>query len=99
MKRRTLLVCNGTHCRKKSATSDRLRSLIARLDVEVTRVGCQKVCDGPVVGALIDGEWQWFERMNSKKALRALADFVNDERLGTPLAKRINRARAGKRRS
>ncbi len=72
---------------------------MARLPVEVTRVGCQKVCKGPVVGLAVDGEWQWFERMSSRKAVEALAQLVEGGTVAKPLRRRRNEKRAGKRRS
>lgn len=98
MPRRTLLLCSGSHCRKALREDDRLERVVSRLPVEVIRVGCQKVCRGPVIGISVGGEWQWFERMSSKKALRALADLVERDALAKPLAKRRDAKRAGKRR-
>ncbi len=72
---------------------------MARLPVDVSRVGCQKVCRGPVIGVAVDGEWQWFERMDSRKALDALVDLVAHDALGKPLRKRRDKKRSGKRRS
>jgi len=94
--RRKLLLCKGSHCRKVHARDPRVKEYLARLPVAVETVGCQKVCRPPVVGVEIDGAWQWFERMDSKKALRALRDLALDDRLEKPLRKRRNEKRAGK---
>lgn len=98
MSRRTLFLCTGSHCRKALAKHDRVERALARLPVEVKRVGCQKVCRGPVVGLALGGEWQWFGRMDSRKALQALAELIEEHRLGKPLRKRRDPKRAGKRR-
>ncbi len=62
-------------------------------------MGCQKVCKGPVVGLDVDGELQWFRKMDSGKAVDALQDFVDEGRLAKPLKRRRDPKRAGKRRS
>ena len=72
MGRRTLLVCRGSHCRKKLARNGRVIRTLERLDVELETVGCQNVCRGPVIGARVAGDWEWFERVRSRKALGAL---------------------------
>jgi len=72
---------------------------LEELGADVTRVGCQKVCKGPVVGVRLDGTWQWLRRMDSTKALHALDELVRDGRLRKPLVKRLDEKRAGKRRS
>ena len=99
MAERTLLVCAGSHCRKALRKGDRLQESVSRLPVKVTRVGCQKVCRGPVVGLVVDGRYQWFERMDSRKAIAALEDLLQGDTLGKPLEKRRSRKRAGKRRA
>ncbi len=98
MPRPELLLCTGSHCRKRLAREPRVERTLDALPVEVVRVGCQKVCRGPVVGVSLDGEWQWFERMDSKKALRALGELVAHGELAKPLRRRRNARRAGKRR-
>ena len=99
MARRRILICNGSHCRKTLRNDDRLRASVAQLPVEIERVGCQKVCRGPVVGLDLDGRLQWFERMSSRKSLRALAELVEHDTVGRPLRKRRNKKRSGKLRS
>lgn len=96
MVKRKLLVCRGSHCRKRLAKHPSVSKAIDELPVEVGRVGCQKVCRGPVVGFEVEGEWQWFERIDSKKALRALSELVVDETLSKPLRKRRQPKRAGR---
>lgn len=98
MAKRTLLLCNGSHCRKALRKDDRLARCLARLPVETIPVRCQKICRSPVVGVEIDGAWQWFERMDSRKAQKALAELLLDDRLPRPLRKRRNAKRAGQRR-
>jgi hypothetical protein len=99
MARKKLLVCGGSHCRKMRARDDRFDRWISRLSVESEAVGCQKVCRGPVVGIDLDGRLEWFERMDSPKALRALEQLIVDDTLGKPLRKRRSRKRAGRLRS
>ena len=99
MERTRLLVCGGSHCRKMRARGGRFDRWVSRLSVDVEGVGCQKVCRGPVVGIDVDGTWQWFERMDSPKALRALEDLIEDDTIGKALRKRRSRKRAGKLRS
>jgi (2Fe-2S) ferredoxin len=94
--RRKLLVCVGSHCRKVHARDHGVRDYLERLPVEIESVGCQKVCRSPVLGVEVDGAWQWFEGMDSKKALRALRELVLDDRLAKPLRKRRNEKRAGR---
>ncbi len=98
MAERTLFVCTGSHCRKALQKGDRLQEAVSKLPVKVTRVGCQKVCRGPVVGVAVGGRHQWFERMDSRKAIAALEALLEDDTLGKPLEKRRSRKRAGKRR-
>lgn len=99
MGERTLLVCTGSSCRKALRKNDRFHEALASLPVAIEPVGCQKVCRGPVVGTVLEGKWQWFERMGSKRALHALAELVETDAVGKPLRKRRNKKRAGKRRS
>ena len=99
MAKATVLLCAGKSCRRANAESDRAERFVARLPVDVARVRCQKVCRGPVLGVCVEGEWQWFERMNSRKALEALATLVEDGTLAKPLAKRRHRKRAGRLRT
>jgi hypothetical protein len=105
MATRTLLLCSGGHCRKALRKRGDVHEALENLPVEITRVGCQKICRGPVVGVQIHDEWQWFERMSSKKALQALATFVADSEhgegteMGKPLRKRRNHKRTGRLRT
>ncbi len=96
MAKRTLLLCRGSHCRKRLAKAPRVEATLAELPVEVETVGCQKVCRGPVVGWPVAGELQWFERMSSKKALCALEELVRDDALARPVRKRRCAKRAGR---
>jgi (2Fe-2S) ferredoxin len=99
VERRKVLLCSGSHCRKALRRNDRLERALSQLPVSVERVGCQKVCKGPVVGLAVDGEWQWFRRVDSRKAVRALAELVEEGTIPKALRKRRDPNRAGKRRS
>ena len=99
MTRPRILVCNGSRCRRALARDPGLLEQLERLDVRVTRVGCQKVCEGPVVGIAIDDDWEWFGRVASPKALRALAALIEEGTLAKPLRKRQAHERSGKRRA
>jgi hypothetical protein len=96
--RPTVFVCTGKDC--ASRLTDRLCELFEPAG-EVQRVGCQKICHGPVVGIPIDGELTWFERVQSRKAEGALlTELVSPpEQLPGPLAKRLVARRTGKLRT
>lgn len=97
--RRTVLVCSGTDCRKALERNGRLEEALSALPVSIERVRCQKVCKGPVVGVSVDGSWEWFRRMSSRKALRALEELVEEGTVTKALWRRRDRKRAGKRRA
>ena len=61
-------------------------------------VPCQSVCEGPVAGAVVAGRLQWFGRMGTTKAQRALVRVTAAARaeLPGPLVKRRVAKRAGK---
>ena len=98
-RRRTVYVCTGSHCRKQRAKDGRLDEIVGQLPVDVTRVRCQKVCRGPVLGIEVANEIEWFERVRGKKALRALVHLLEEGKLREPLEKRRRSDRTGKRRS
>ena len=87
-----LYLCKS--CGKKRR--DDVRSTLTKTG-KVDTVGCQKVCEGPVVGAVIGGKIEWFERMDSRKALLALPDAIESGKLSKTLRKRRSKKRSGKR--
>lgn len=89
-----VFVCHGSSCRRHKACAE-LRDCLGPV-ADVADVRCQRVCDGPVVGARIGGELEWFKRMDSDKAQRHLVDLVaGSGRLRRSLEKRRVPKRAG----
>jgi hypothetical protein len=74
MPRPTVFVCRGSSCRHHKAHAEVHERLRAVADVADVR--CQHICDGPVVGAAINGSLEWFERMGSEKAQRRFIDLL-----------------------
>lgn len=70
--------------------------LKAMSGVSMVEVGCQKICDGPVVGLSVDGRLQWFACVDSDKSRQALVTLIADGKLEKPLKKRRVSKRAGK---
>jgi (2Fe-2S) ferredoxin len=92
---RPVLVCTGKDCTKAGS---RLLCALLGDEANVTRVGCQKVCEGPVVGIELDGELRWFERLDSDKARDALLEIVRGEVDGAEELRRSLRKRHVSRR-
>jgi hypothetical protein len=95
MVRPTIFVCRGTSCRHHKAY-EALHAAIVEV-ADVAEVRCQRVCDGPLAGAAIDGSLEWFSRMDSAKARRQLVDLVaGSGHLRPGLKKRRVKKRAGR---
>ncbi|MGH9036304.1 MAG: hypothetical protein ACRD0O_11120 [Acidimicrobiia bacterium] len=65
----------------------------------IVKVGCQKVCHGPVAGLAVDRRMEWFGRLDSQKALNALVKLVNGtggRKLPPSLAQRRSSKRSGR---
>jgi hypothetical protein len=45
-------------------------------EIAIRPVGCQKVCQQPVVGLVADGSIAWLGKMDDKKRQKALVDYV-----------------------
>lgn len=87
-------VCAGSDCRKARKANRKLAELLdGRARVEV--VGCQKVCDGPVIGLEVDGQLQWFDDVRGD-AREALEAWLTRGKLKKPLRSRRIKKRAGK---
>jgi len=56
MPRPTVFVCRGTSCRHHQGYGELRAALDAVADIADVR--CQRVCDGPLAGAAIDGSLQ-----------------------------------------
>jgi hypothetical protein len=59
------VVCGGKKCVRACEHDALVRSLCKVGSVQVVR--CQKICHGSVVGALLDGRLEWFERIDSAR--------------------------------
>ena len=95
MVRPTVFVCRGTTCRHHKAY-DELRAAIDAV-ADVADVRCQRVCDGPVAGAAIEGSLEWFKCVDSEKARRQMVDLVaGSGRLRHSLKKRRVKKRSGR---
>lgn len=92
----TVYVCSSSSCRKQKTARKALLSTISNHRAQPKTVGCQKVCNGPVVGCEVEGRLEWFERLDSRKALRALDKLFSRGEVSKPLRKRRAKKRAGK---
>ncbi len=91
----TVHVCGGSDCQKQKKAGRKLAALLdGHAGVEV--VGCQKVCDGPVVGLEVRGRLEWFGEIRGGEVRRALSRWLQDGRIRKPHRKRRVKKRSGK---
>lgn len=90
----TAYLCFGKDCRKRSDDTEKLQSLLEGAGLTCKRVGCQKICKGPVVGFTVDGTLEWFGKVRGKSGRDALLRFV--DRGDGPLRKHRRKKRSGK---
>jgi hypothetical protein len=90
-------VCAKAGC----ASAKAIRKVCSALDgvAEITLVGCQKICEGPVCGVEIDGELTWFEDVTGRETRRSVVDLVCNGGIGDLLRNREIPKRAGKLRA
>ena len=87
-------------CRKCDGSGPLLKSLRRGTAASIVKVGCQKVCDEPVAGLVVNRQMEWFGRLDSDKAVGALVKLVNDSgagKLPPTLEKRRDSKRSGRR--
>lgn len=68
------VVCAGKKCVRACEHEALVRSLCKVGTVQVVR--CQKICRGSVVGAVLDGDLEWFERIDSARLCVAMKKVV-----------------------
>lgn len=86
-------------CRKCEDHACLERILSDRKGISVERVRCQKICDGPVAGVVVDGRMEWFAKIAGVKEIAALVRMTRrapHDRIPKPLRRRRVKARAGK---
>ena len=95
---KTLYLCTGSDCRKPKK---KILQLLLAVEEQCTiqPVGCQKICDAPVVGVEVDGTVEWFGPIDSDKSRAGLVTLLTEGRLKKPLKKRHARKRSGQLRS
>ncbi|MEC7948345.1 MAG: (2Fe-2S) ferredoxin domain-containing protein [Myxococcota bacterium] len=95
MARPRVYVCKGSSCRKDSKG---YRKLVDALEPasRVTLVKCQKICDGPVAGVVVDDTLRWYSELHSAKRRQALLVFLQTVELLGRLRKRGVSKRKGK---
>jgi hypothetical protein len=55
-------------CKRHSCVEEAL----AKVEAKVVLVGCQKICSAPVAGLRVDGQMEWFDRLDTGKRLAGL---------------------------
>ena len=95
MVRPTVFLCNGKTCPREKGY-DALRERLSAV-ADISEVRCQRICNGPVVGAANNGSLEWFERVRSDKVQGQLLDLVaGSGKLRKSLAKRRVEKRSGR---
>ncbi len=67
-----------------------------RPDVKVKLVGCQKICEEPAAGLVVNGRIEWFGRLDSAAALKAIGRLVDASGKG-PVPAQLEKLRSSKR--
>ena len=97
MKLPKVLICRGKDCRKKKEANRRLRQDVSEV-ASVTDVKCQKICDGPVLGVKVDGDWEWFKKIKKRYDRKAVLVAIQEGRLTKGARRKRVKSRSGKRR-
>ena len=80
-------------CRKCKDHECLVRVLDAHADLSLRMVRCQKICHGPVVGTVVDGRFEWFERVTSVKELAALLRLTKKKKAPRAIPKPLRKRR------
>jgi hypothetical protein len=87
----TVVVC------RKCKHSDCLTEMLHERSHEPVQLArCQKICHGPVVGVMVDGRMEWFERVDRVRQLAALLRLVKQEH-PTKIPKQLKQLRVKRR--
>lgn len=92
---RPLFVCQGKDCRKNTKQLCALRESLAGQG-EIISVQCQKICKGPVAGLEINGQIEWFAKLNDEKSLGHLTLLLQSGELKNRLKRRLSLKRSSK---
>lgn len=65
-------------CKRHQCVEDALTKSAAK----TVLVGCQKICSGPVAGIRVDGQMEWFDRIDTGKRLAGLRMLANEPTVG-----------------
>src|SRR4051812_11716718 len=82
---------------KKCKRSECLREFFDHAGVKVKAVGCQKLCDAPVVGVEVDGRLEWFEKVDKAKPMVAVVRIARGKAAGKALPRALAKRRDPKR--
>jgi hypothetical protein len=80
-------VCRGKSCRKRKKKHAVVLEALSQV-AAVRQVGCQSICEGPVVGYRSRNATTWFRGIDSKKIRKRLLAFARRGRLARPLRRR-----------
>ncbi|MGH8994188.1 MAG: hypothetical protein ACRDYV_00300 [Acidimicrobiia bacterium] len=86
-------------CHKCDGNGPLLKALRQRTDASIVKVGCQKVCEEPVAGLVVNHRMEWFGKLDGDKAVDAVVTLVRDRGNGkvpATLEKRRDRKRSGR---
>jgi hypothetical protein len=92
-----IYMCCGSDCKKRSKVRKEIRSRLvsAGLKKKIKKVGCQKICKGPVFGVEVDGRLEWFCRLEAGDS-EQLAAAARGRAVGQELWNKRVKKRAGK---
>lgn len=71
--------------------------LVGSGGTKVKRVGCQKICKGPVAAVKVGGRIEWFARLDRAKPMVAFLRTAQDKRSGRKLPGPLEARRVARR--
>ena len=89
-------ICTGSDCKRRNRVRKDIKAqLLAAGIKKLETVRCQKICKGPVFGLKIDGDYEWFRRVDVDDA-PALIDLARGGRGNSRLRGKRVKKRSGK---
>ena len=91
-----LYICRSKDCRKHRSALKKIiedtQDLCQPVDVK-----CQGICKGPVVGFAINERFEWFKKLRTGKARKALMKGLNKNKVVKELKSHHVKSRSGKK--